>query len=426
MAFQRHELCEGIFLNIIPERKFKANLLSLRFLVPLASETAAKNALLFPVLLRGSEKFPNIGSIRMEEESIYDTSLQDAVYKRGDSQILEIQMRLLDNRYAIDGMDIFSRAMALLSDILLHPVMENGSFLADYVESEKEKLIDDIAAQINDKRRYAALRLTEEMFAGDPYGISELGTIEEVDAVTAASLTEAYHKLLKTARIEIFAVGNFDENALTEGFSSLFGAVKRDYMPLPEARLMRGARELVKVVRESQNVTQGRLSLGFYTGTSVTDPDFHVAQMMNAVYGSGAVSKLFMNVREKLSLCYDCHSSLNGQKGYMTVHAGIEFQNEEKALSEILLQLDEMKNGKITEEELLGARMGLLDACGRVGDSAGNLLNWYFSGLMNGKLISPEEKKVLIESVTAEDIMKKAAAIRLDTHYFLCREEDDA
>ena len=426
MVFERKELASGIFWNAIHETKFKSNLISVRFVLPLTADTAAKNALLFPVLLRGSENFPNIGSIRREEESIYDTTLNDSVYKRGDTQVLELRMSVLDNKYAIDGMDITERAMMLLDDILLHPVTENGVFCEEYVESEKEKLIDDILAQVNDKRRYAMTRLIEEMFEGDAFGLSELGTVETTEAVCPVCLWKQYHEMLSTARIEIFAIGNFDFDALSARFARMFEGIERRYTGAPETKVMQDARKEVKTVYERQNITQGKLSLGFYTGSTVHDEDYHVMQMLNVIFGAGVTSKLFLNVREKLSLCYYCGSSENGQKGYMTVNSGIEFANEKKATDEILFQLDEIKKGNISENELRDARLALLDAIGRVGDSTGNILNWYFSGVMNGKLISPEEKRALIESVTAKDIVKKAQDIRLDTYYFLCGKEGNA
>ena len=426
MVFERKELASGIFWNAIHETKFKSNLISVRFVLPLTADTAAKNALLFPVLLRGSENFPNIGSIRREEESIYDTTLNDSVYKRGDTQVLELRMSVLDNKYAIDGMDITERAMMLLDDILLHPVTENGVFCEEYVESEKEKLIDDILAQVNDKRRYAMTRLIEEMFESDAFGLSELGTVETTEAVCPVCLWKQYHEMLSTARIEIFAIGNFDFDALSARFARMFEGIERRYTGAPETKVMQDARKEVKTVYERQNITQGKLSLGFYTGSTVHDEDYHVMQMLNVIFGAGVTSKLFLNVREKLSLCYYCGSSENGQKGYMTVNSGIEFANEKKAADEILFQLDEIKKGNISESELRDARLALLDAIGRVGDSTGNILNWYFSGVMNGKLISPEEKRALIESVTAKDIVKKAQDIRLDTYYFLCGKEGNA
>ena len=423
--FDRKEIAAGVFFNAIAETKFKSNLISLRFIVPLDEKTAAKNALLFPVLLRGSVNFPDIGSIRREEESVYDTSVSDGVYKRGDSQILEMRMSLLDNRFSIDGMNITERAMRLLSDILFSPLTENGVFLEDYVESEKQMLIDDIRAQINDKRRYAMQRLVEEMFSEDVFGVCELGTTESVEAIEAADLTAQYRELFARARVEIFAVGHFDFDGLRESFRKLFAACGRREPYAIETKPFVRTGDSVKRVCERQNIAQGKLSMGFYTGVTVKDPDYTAMQLLNILYGAGVTSKLFLNVREKLSLCYYCGSGDNGQKGFMTVHSGIEFKNEKKAADEILAQLEEIKKGNISEGELRDAKLALIDSAERVADSVGNMLNWYFACVMNEEMITPAEKCEAIRAVKTEDIVKIAQNIRLDTYYFLCAKEEN-
>ena len=423
--FNRKEIARGVFFNAVTETKFKSNLISVRFITPLCESTAASNALLFPVLLRGSENFPDIGAIRREEESVYDTDISDGVYKRGDAQILEMRMRVLDNRFSIDGMDITARAVRLLSDVLFAPVMENGVFLEEYVESEKQMLIDDIRAQVNDKRRYAMQRLGEEMFSDDVFGISELGTVESVSAITPEALTEQYYQLLSHARVEIFAVGNFDFESLRETFAARFASLERTEIEKTETKALQSARETVKTVYEKQNISQGKLSLGFYTGKTVRDPDYTAMQLLNVIYGAGVTSKLFLNVREKLSLCYYCGSSENGQKGFMTVHSGIEFKNEKKATDEILAQLEEIKKGNISDGELSDAKLALIDSAERVADSVGNMLNWYFACVMNEMMITPEEKCEAIRAVTTEEIVKIAQDIRLDTYYFLCAKEEN-
>ncbi|MBR6745232.1 MAG: insulinase family protein [Clostridia bacterium] len=424
--FNRKEISTGIFFNAIPETKFKTNLISLRFIAPLDPKTAAKNALLFPVLLRGSVNFPDIGSIRKEEESVYDTDIADGVYKRGDSQILEIRTSLLDNRFSIDGMDITARAIRLLSDILFSPLMENGAFCEEYVESEKQMLIDDIRAQINDKRRYAAQRLSEEMFSDDVFGVCELGTVESVEAITASALTAQYQELFSRARIEIFAVGNFDFGSLRETFRVLFSHARRGYLYEQETKPLARARDEVKTVYERQNVSQGKLSMGFYTGITVKSPDYTAMQLLNIIYGAGVTSKLFLNVRERLSLCYYCGSSENSQKGFLTVHSGIEFKNEKKAADEILAQLEEIQKGNVSESELRDAKLALIDSAERIADSAGNMLNWYFACVMNGEMITPAEKCEKILAVTAQDVVRVSQSIRLDTYYFLCAKEENA
>ena len=422
MSFERKEIASGVFLNTIEEHKFKSGRMSVRFMLPLSEETAAKYSLVFPVLRRGSVRFPDIGTIRREEESLYDTEFADSVYKRGDCHVLEFRMRVLHDRYALDGMVITERALDLMTDILFAPVTENGVFLEEYVESEKEKLIDDILSKINDKYLYARQRLVEEMFAGEAYGISELGTVESVSAVTPDALYAAYLAVLKSARVEIFAVGEFDFAALEQRFRALFADIDRADVFCPETSLA-ARREEVKTVCEAQNISQGKLMLGFTTGVSATDGNYHAMQVLNMIFGGGATSKLFCNVREKMSLCYYCGSTEVAQKGALFVGAGIEPENEKKAAEAILYQLDEMKKGNISDGELSDAKLALMDSVNRIADSAGAILNWHFSGVMNGTLLTPEEKKAKIASVTREDVVRLAENIRLDTYYFLSGKE---
>ncbi len=425
MAFARKEIAKGIFLNTIEEHKFKSGVISMRFILPLSAKTVADNSLIFPVLRRGCVGLPDIGSIRREEESLYETEFADSVFKRGDSQVLEFRMRVLNNKYALDDMDIEAGATALMLAQLFDPVLENGVFCLDYVESEKEKLIDDILSRVNDKYRYARQRVVEEMFdyEGDAYGISELGTEESVSAVTPEGLYEAYTVMLKTARIEIFVVGEFDFSALEARLRARFSRIERKpAREIVTATLQK--RDEVKRVFERQNITQGKLMMGFVSPVTVRDENYHVMQVLNMIFGGGATSKLFCNVREKKSLCYYCGSSENGQKGYLLVSAGIEATNEKKTADEILVQLDEMRKGNISDGELLDAKLALLDSVNRIADSAGALVNWHFSGIMNGRVLSPEEKRAQIRAVTKEEIAKMASDIHLHTYYFLSGKEN--
>jgi predicted Zn-dependent peptidase len=231
--------------------------------------------------------------------------------------------------------------------------------------------------------------------------------------------------VLSRARVEIFAVGNFDFDTLCETFRASFAQADRKEVYTISTKPLSAPKETVKTVYERQNIAQGKLSLGFYTGITAADDNYTTMQILNAVYGAGVTSKLFCNVREKLSLCYYCGSSDNAQKGFMTVNSGIEFKNEKKAADEILAQLEEIKNGNISESELRDAKLALIDSAERIADSAVNTLNWYFSGVMNGKILTPAEKREKIEAVTVADIVEIAKNIRLDTYYFLCNKEEN-
>ncbi|MBO4353515.1 MAG: insulinase family protein [Clostridia bacterium] len=423
MIPKRENIGNGVGFCFYKTDKFKTDRIDVRFVVPLDEKTASENALVFPVLFRATEKYPSTLDMRVACETLYGASFDDGVSKRGDAQVITFSSSFLSPKYAIGGDDILGGALDLISEVMLRPKTENGVFCAEYVDSEKKMLIDDELAKVNDKRRYAQQRLTEEMFEGTPFALSESGRIEDIKAVTPASLYAAYKSLLGRARVEICAVGDMDGERVKAFFADLFGKIDRDPVPPVETAAMKGARESVKNVREHQNVTQGKLSLGFATGVSKKDGKDHVLDVTMKIFGSGTTSKLFMNVREKLSLCYYCSAGANSLKGYMVVNSGIMFENEKKAVDEIMLQLGEVARGNITDEEMTAAKSEIVNRYNRIFDNGGSISGYVFGKIIDGDDETPEEKIKKVLSVTKEQVSDMAKGFKLDTYYFLCGKE---
>ena len=426
MQLNRRQLSEGIFFNYIPTDKFKSGFLQVRFIMPLKKETAAENALMFNVALRGTEKYPTTTDMRKKYDELYATGVFSNVWKYGDAQIIALQSSPIDRQYVIDDTDITAETIDLIEQVIFHPVTERGAFRAEYVESEKKQLADRVRSEINNKGKYANTRCTEIMFEGDPYGIGEFGSVEDIESITPEALYTQYKTLVSTARVEIFAVGNFDEEKTAACFARIFALKDRAniYEPAVISALSGDVKE-VKTVYERQNVTQGKLVLGYRTGCDKSQKDYYIMELLNEIFGGSACSKLFMNVREKLSLCYYCSSGLIGEKGAMMVRSGIEFANEKKAVDEINVQLQKIKDGDISDDEMDDAKKGQTDSLMRVEDRQTSMIGWYFGAIMRGEeAISPEERIEQIKSVTKEQIAEKAKGVVLDTYYFLCGEEN--
>ncbi len=424
MYSERKQIAKGVYLTNISADKFKSNYIQIRFVMPLAKDTAAKNALVFPVILRGTEKYPTIADIRRRKQELYDSGVWSGHWKHGDNHIVSIEASSLRNSYAIDDTDITDGVLDLIGQVILHPVTDGGVFKAESVEGEKKIAADAVRATINQKGRYARLKAIEKMFSGDAYGISDGGTVEEIEAVCPKCLFEAYKNILGTARIEIFAVGDFDAYELEKKFSEIFSSVDRGEIYEPKSDTKGTERAEIQKIYDRQNVTQGVLVLGFFTGSAASDDDYAVTKVFNTVFGGSAASKLFMNVREKLSLCYYCSSSLIPEKGAMTVASGIQFENEQKAFDEIMVQLDKMKSGEITDDEIEMAKKSLCDDIMSSDDSIRALAAIAFGEVMYGRKLTDEEKIAKINAVTKEQITERAKAVRLDTYYFLCGQEE--
>ena len=415
---ERISISDGVSLNIIKTDKFKTDYISFNFVTQLKKETASYNALIPQVLMRGTEKHPDLASIKNALDDLYAASVEGRIYKRGEYQVCGITGSWLADKYAIDGTAVTEGSLDMLEELIFEPFTKNGVFAEGYVENEKNNLIDDIRAIINNKTGYAVRRCQEEMCKDESFGICEYGDESSVRAITPAELYGAYKRLLSEASVEIFYVGSYDAQALTARVAEMFKGRERSCVALEKPLVKRSVTE-VKNVTESISAVQGKLSLGFRTGRVLGEADYKALPVLVELYANSTVSKLFLNVREKLSLCYYCRAIPEGMKGIMIVTSGIEVANKEKAQNEILYQLEKVKKGEFTDEELVLAKKSLKNAYSELTDSPAALEGWYLTRRLAGVYDDPMQVCESFMQVTREDVVKAAEGITLDTVYFL-------
>ena len=411
----RKELAEGVFLTYVPAAKFKTGVLGAQLITPLEESTVAAGALLPAVLRRGTTAHRDMRSIAAELDRLYGASIAYTVRKKGENQCLGFVGSFLDERYVPGGERLLEPMADLLGELLLDPLTRNGRFLADYVESEKENLIDAIESILNDKRDYADLRLLQEMCRGERYGVDKFGSIARVEKITNQTLFRCYQELLSTAHLELFYCGSAECHRVEEALLTAFSSLTRGPQTEPEPPRRFAAPSQPRLVTEEMDVTQGKLSMGFRCDTD-DEPAMILANLM---FGGSSNSKLFLNVREKLSLCYYASSTYVRSKGILTVSSGIETADYDRAEAEILRQLDEIRQGLWEDWELTAARESLLSALQALGDSQGALENYYLGLAATGRRETPEEMAALLRQVTPERIRAAAQSVQLDTIYFL-------
>ncbi len=419
MEVTRTKLAEGVYLTYLPAQKFKTSLLSAQFVTPLREETASAYALLPSVLRRGTVSCPDMGSLSARLDELYGARIETTVRKKGENQCVGFVASLIDDSFAPGGEKLLEPVAELLGELICDPVTERGRFVPSYFESEKTNLLDAIRSLVNDKRDYADSRLLREMCAGEPYGIPRLGGEAGAESVQPKQLYALYQELISTARLELIYSGSAPQRRVEQALLSALAALPRDqvrdialYRPHP-------ARQEVLRVEESLDVTQGKLGMGFACGSD----DYAAMMVGNTLFGGSSNSKLFMNVREKLSLCYYASSLYHRQKRLITVSSGIEFQNFQRAYDEILAQLEAVKNGKLEDWEMEGAQSTLLNAYASMEDSQGKLENFYLGQAATGQSETPEELADQVREVTGERVRRAMETVRLDTVYFLRGEE---
>ena len=414
---QTIQLAPGITLRCFPDSRFKQNCLTVQLLRPMCREEAALNALLPAVLLRGTKTAPDLRAITLHLDDLYGASVGSLVRRVGDYQTTGLSCGFIDQRYALEGDTILQPVLQFLGQLLLEPVTENGSFRTDYVESEKRNLISAIESQRNDKRFYAASQMICRMCRGDSFGIPRLGTIEQVTAVTADVLFSHYRRILRESPIELFYVGSAQPEAIAALLRPLFATMERTPITLPEQTGFSGGERSEHT--EYMDVTQGKLSMGFTTPITLRTPDFAAMQVLNMLFGGSMTNKLFMTIREQLSLCYDIGSGYHGSKGILTVSAGIDFDKEQQVRQQVLALLEACRSGDFTTEELISAKQALISQLRSTHDSPGSIENYYSTGLLSGLNKTPRQYMEAVEAVTADQVRQAARSVQLHTVYFL-------
>ncbi len=411
------QLFPGITLRCFPDNRFKQGCLSIQAVRPMRREEAALNALLPAVLLRGSTGSPDMRHITLRLDDLYGASVGTCVRRVGDYQTTGLYCGFVEDRFAMEGDAIFGPVVSFLCELMFSPLLEKGVFCEDFVRGEKVNLISTIEAQRNDKRAYAMEKLMEHMCSDDSFGIPRLGTVQQVQAITPQSLYAHYQNVLRQSPIEIFYVGSRDSKTVEKTLRPLLSQLERNYVNLPAQKPFCGgaAGEFL----QQMDVNQGKLCMGFVTPTINTSPEFAAMQVCNTVFGGGMTSKLFMQLREKMSLCYAIGSGYHGVKGIMTVSAGIDSANKDLARQEILRQLEIMAAGEISEEELEAAKRALCASLLSLHDSPGAIESFYATAALSGLPYTREAYIRAVEQVTVEQVAQQAALLKLHTVFFL-------
>jgi len=412
----------GVTLTCVNSNKFKTGCISLSLIGSLRNETAASYAVLPRVLRRGTAEHPDMERLSAALDELYGARVEPLVRKKGELHCIGLYADFPDDRFIPGGANILEDTISLLGDVLLSPDLHGGLLRADYVDGEKNNLIDDIRASVNDKRGYSISRLLEEMCSEEAFGVSRLGREEQACKITPESLTSHYNDLISSSRVEAFYCGSAEpariEATLLAALDSLPG---RSGPAIPETEIiLYPADKTPRRFTESLDVVQGKLAIGFRLGKAMAGtPDYPALMVFNSVYGSGETSKLFLNVREKLSLCYYAGSMIDKHKGVMVVSSGVDFSKFDNALSEILNQLDHVKNGEISDWELTSAKRSVITAIKMAMDRPGGLEDLYFDSSVSTAHYDPNELCNKVEAVTLDRVVETASEIGTDSIYFL-------
>lgn len=415
----RRKIADGVYFSSITDKRYKKNLISVAFSTQLSEDTATENVIVPVLLTKCNSKLPTYKAFNNKMSRLYASGIGGTAGRQYDLQTISFGAYYLDDIYALSGEKMTGIMTDILIDCLTSPVTENGVFSEKFVELEKKTVIDNIETAINDKRSYAIERAMKTICKGEPASVCSYGTVEKAKLITSDSAYKAYRRMLETMPCEIICTGCSDFDGVAEKFAAAFEKAGRHDIENTTIALS-PVKTQTEEVTERLTVNQSKLVLGF---KSHSDDDAALV-LLQKIFGGTTSSKLFRNVREKMSLCYYCSAARNDLKGIMLVNSGVENENIEKTKEAVIDQLEEIKNGNFTNEDINFAEMAIKNDFKSVADSAGNVSNWYFDCIRKNDIVTPEEKLGRYLGVSKERIIAAAKSMVLDSVYVLTGNEN--
>ncbi len=412
----KKELLNGVAYSFIQTPKFKTTLISVGFYMPLSHNNAA-NSLCLSLMQTGTKTLPDLYSFNRKLASLYGARISAWTAKNGDALELRLNLTVNDDRFCLDGQNVTDDAGQLLCDMIFGHFFDNSNYPEAAFSREKRLLCEKIAGALNEKRFYAKSRCEAEMCYDEPFGLPVDGNLKKAKALTQEDISLALKNLIETAYISIIVVGN-TEPEFVNIFENCLKKANRQFNTLPE-NSVKPARKTIHLCDEKMPVKQGKLVLGFRSATAGCDRDTISTWVMTDMLGGGPHSKLFLNVREKLSLCYYCAARPVRNKGLIFIDSGVDENNMEAAKTAILNEFNDMVIGNFTNDDLATSKRALIDAIRSAVSDQPTLARWYATRSLDDNPLTPEEACDAINALTIEDIKTAAGKFSLDTVYRL-------
>ena len=420
MEYKQTEIKKGIKLHTIKTEKFKTNLIAIMLTTKLNRENVTKNALVPAVLRRGTKNLTTQEEINKKLEEMYGASLDCGLDKTGDNQVLKFYIETVNDEFLPqEAENMLKISLEKIFEFVFNPYLENGCFKKEYVEQEKENIKQIIDGKIDNKARYSLDRCIEEMYKDQPYGLYKYGYVEDMKDINEKNLYEYYQNLINECKIDIFVSGIIDEeteNIINNNENIIKLKDREPQYNEPEIKAKKSEKE--NDVQESMDVTQGKLIIGMDLDIDDDNLRFDV-MIYNSIFGGSANSKLFQNVREKASLAYTASSSYYRLKNNIFINCGIEIKNYEKALEIIKQQIEDMKKGDFTDEEVENAKKGIIASIKTIDDEQDTEITYFFSQELSKSKCNIEQYMQRISEVTKDKVVDVANKVSINTVYFL-------
>ncbi len=410
---QYYELTPGVNLHLVKSKKFKTVLYGVYIKRPLNDNEVSLNALLSRVIDKVSSVYPTQKEMSRALENLYGAIIVSDVHKYGEKQMIQIKMQIPGAQYVGDE-SVTGQAIQFLDQMLNRPKIVNGGFDPELFEAEKLGLISEVEMRKDDKDGWALSLCVENMSEHEPYRIHEYGTVDAIRKITPESLYEHYQKVLKTSSVDVIVIGDFEPETMKSEIVDNLHFFEGERNVVPRENIIHHP-DKIKRVEETHDIAQGKLAMGYRINIPYESDDYLSAFMATIVLGYGGSSKLFKVVREREGLCYTVFARADKFKSILMIYAGVDFDKFEKAESLIIEQVEALKRGDISDNELAIAKKALISNLQSLSDYQNSYINYYYNQYLTGGKLDLDEYIERINSLEKNDLIMAAKHFELDT-----------
>lgn len=415
-------LNDGVQATLIKNDKFKTAAIAVSFYLTPSGDELPYLAAAVELMKSGCAEYPSRRLINLKLGMLFGASVVTSVQKNSDIFEYRITMTFPDGKYT-GAPQTAHEAANLLKSLIFERYFSGCNYPDNDINRTCRLICETITGEINDKRIYAMNKTFSLLCPDEPFGCGKYGAYEQAQAISADSIRRAFDRLIKNSFVNITVIGENPSESLCRDFADLFTKAGREYIPLADNVTKKSAE--LKRVTERMDVAQSKLCIGLRSENGGGDAITAATLVMCDIFGGGTYSKLFLNVRERQSLCYYCSAFARRRKGVIMVSSGVETANVEKAENEILRQFEDMKNGKFDDEDIRKSKLSLTEYFRSLDDELPSVLNNCCINAPFGDAATPEEMRGYIEKVTREDIIKSAAAFDTAVIYKLLPKEGE-
>ena len=403
-------------LHLIKTNNFKFIIIKVYFREKIKKENITMRNFLTNMLTFSTKIANTKRNMVLKMQDLYSCSITGRNTRLGNFLNTAFTLSVLKDKYTEEGN--VEKAIKFLSDVIYNPNVKDNSFDEKSFNVIMNQSILALGSIKEDASSYSILRLYETMEEDSPLSYRACGYLEDLKKITREKLYKYYNKMIDTNDMDIFVVGDIDFETIDPLIRKYFKSKRfkktNNNFVLEEKR----PRRRYKIETEINESTQSKLALGCRTNKLTEYERKYPLTLYNIILGGSADSKLFINVREKNSLCYTISSVVNKLDNTLLIRAGINKEDLKKTLKLIEKELDNMKKGKFTETDIAKAKGMYITALDEIKESESDIIaSFYMEELLGLDNIDTRIEKM--KEVTKQDIMKVAKKVKLDTVFML-------